>query len=55
MDRKECIKSGRHTKKGGTKSTDIVQIGNELVTYEDIDCPFCGTPADRSIINRQRL
>lgn len=55
MDRNECIKSGRHTTKGGTKSTDIVEIGNELVTYEDTDCPHCGTPADRRIINRTRL
>ena len=32
MDRNKCIKSGQHTAKGGTKSKDIVQIGDELVT-----------------------
>jgi hypothetical protein len=55
MDRNKCIRTGQHTTVGGSKSKDIVEIGDELVTYEDTDCPHCGTPADRKIINRQKI
>jgi hypothetical protein len=54
MDRKECMKSGKHNGNGG-KEIDIVQIGNELVTYEDTLCSNCGTPYDRVIKNRSAL
>jgi protein-disulfide isomerase len=52
MDRKECMKKGQHTTAGGKKEKDAVEIGPEIVIYEDTICPHCGTPADRQIVNR---
>lgn len=54
MDRDKCIKSGNHNGNGG-KSKDIVEIGDELVTYEDTNCSNCGTPYSREIVNRSKM
>lgn len=51
MDRRECMKSGKHNGNGG-KSSGVVPIGNEIVWYEDTLCSNCGTPYDRRIVNR---
>ncbi len=38
-----------------SKSTDIVEIGNELVTYEDTYCADCDRVVERKIINRSKI